>query len=152
MSKPRELGVAVVGAGRIGTLRAHMAPRHPSVRFLAVSDKDPERASALAKATGAQLSSGNNLDVIAHPEVNAVIVSTSEHEHTEPLLQAIDLARPILVEKPLTLSLDDADRVVAAAERKGVDVRIGYSRRHDRRWMVAREQTPEDRVVHLPGA
>src|SRR5215467_4685975 len=111
MTPPTQLGVAVIGAGRIGTLRAHMAARHPSVRFLAVSDKDAERASILAKATGAQISSGNNLDVIAHPDVNAVIVSTSEHEHAEPLLQAISLGKPILVEKPLTLSLDDADRV-----------------------------------------
>jgi predicted dehydrogenase len=151
MTAPRQIGVAVVGAGRIGTLRAHMAARHPSVRFLAVSDKDSERASTLAKAVGAHVSSGNNLDVIAHPEVNAVIVSTSEHEHTEPLLQAIDLGKPILVEKPLALSLDDADRVVAAAERKGVDVRIGYSRRHDRRWMVAKEQIREGRLGQILG-
>jgi len=53
MTKPRSIGVAVVGSGRIGTLRAHMAARHPSVRFLAVSDRDPERASALAKTVGA---------------------------------------------------------------------------------------------------
>ena len=118
MTQPRQIGVAVVGSGRIGTLRAHMAARHPSVRFLAVSDKDPERAGTLGRAVGAQLASGNNLDVIAHPEVDAVIVSTSEHEHAEPLLQAIDLGKPILVEKPLALSLDDADRVVAAADRK----------------------------------
>src|SRR5437867_8514512 len=119
MTQPRQIGVAVVGSGRIGTLRAHMAARHPSVRFLAVSDKDPERAGTLGRAVGAQLASGNNLDVIAHPEVDAVIVSTSEHEHAEPLLQAIDLGKPILVEKPLALSLDDADRVVGRRGSKG---------------------------------
>lgn len=152
MMKPRQIGVAVVGSGRIGTLRAHMASRHPSVRFLAVSDKDPERAKALAEATGAQLASSNNLDVIAHPEVDAVIVSTSEHEHTEPLLQAIERGKPILVEKPLALRLQDADRVVAAAEEKGVDIRIGYSRRHDRRWMLAKEQILQGRLGQIVGA
>ena len=69
MATPREIGIAVVGSGRIGTLRAHMVARHPSVRFLAVSDKDPARAKTLAEAISAPLSSGNNLDVIAHPEV-----------------------------------------------------------------------------------
>ena len=152
MTQPRQIGVAVVGSGRIGTLRAHMAARHPSVRFLAVSDKDPERAGTLGRAVGAQLASGNNLDVIAHPEVDAVIVSTSEHEYAEPLLQAIDLGKPILVEKPLALSLDDADRVVAAADRKGVDIRVGYSRRHDRRWMLAKEQIREGRLGQILGA
>ena len=48
MTQPRQIGVAVVGSGRIGTLRAHMASRHPSVCFLAVSDKDPAQADALA--------------------------------------------------------------------------------------------------------
>ena len=152
MTNPKQLGVAVVGSGRIGTLRAHMASRHPSVRFLAVSDKDPARAQALAKATGAQLASGDNREVIAHPDVDAVIVSTSEHEHAEPLLQAIELGKPILVEKPLALRLEDADRIVAAAERKGVDIRVGYSRRHDRRWMLAKEQILQGRLGQIVGA
>lgn len=39
--KAKDLGIAVVGSGRIGTLRARLAARHPAVRFLAVSDKDP---------------------------------------------------------------------------------------------------------------
>jgi predicted dehydrogenase len=152
MTNPKQLGVAVVGSGRIGTLRAHMASRHPSVRFLAVSDKDPARAATLAKATGAQLASGDNREVIAHPDVDAVIVATSEHEHAEPLLQAIEVGKPILVEKPLALKLEDADRVVAAAERKGVDIRIGYSRRHDRRWMLAKEQIVQGRLGQIVGA
>ena len=50
----KELGVAVIGAGRIGMLRASMAAAHPAVRFLAVSDLDPSRADALAKKVGAQ--------------------------------------------------------------------------------------------------
>jgi predicted dehydrogenase len=152
MAKPRDLGLAVVGSGRIGTLRAHMAARHPSVRFLAVSDRDPARAKGLAESVGASLASGNNLDVIDHPEVDAVIVATSEHEHAEPILQAVERGKPVLVEKPLALRLEDADRIVAAAERRGVDVRVGYSRRHDRRWMLAKEQIRAGRLGQIVGA
>ena len=79
----RELGIAVVGAGRIGSLRARMAAGHAAVKFLAVSDLDAERAGKVAKAAGADLASVNNYAVISHPKVNAVIVSTSEHEHLE---------------------------------------------------------------------
>jgi predicted dehydrogenase len=56
------------------------------------------------------------------------------------------------VEKPLALRLEDADRVVAAAERRGVDIRIGYSRRHDRRWMLAKEQILQGRLGQIVGA
>lgn len=60
----KELGIAVVGAGRIGALRARLAAKHPSVRFLAVSDIDPSRARALAEQAGAQVHSGDNDEVI----------------------------------------------------------------------------------------
>ncbi len=72
------LGVAVIGAGRIGTLRARLAAKHPAVRYVAISDADPARAKALAEQSGAQFPSGDNGEIIAHPEVNAVIVSTPE--------------------------------------------------------------------------
>ena len=50
------LGVAVIGAGRIGTLRARLAAKHPAVRYVAISDADPARAKALAEQAGAQRS------------------------------------------------------------------------------------------------
>ncbi|MEK6712073.1 MAG: Gfo/Idh/MocA family oxidoreductase [Nitrospinota bacterium] len=150
--RSRQVGIAVVGSGRIGTLRAHMASRHPSVKFLAVSDKDPARASVLAESVSAHFSSGDNAEVISHPEVDAVIVSTPEHDHLEPILQALRLRKPVFVEKPIALALEDADRIVAAAEEAGVDLRIGYSRRHDRRWMVAKEQIARGRVGQILGA
>lgn len=87
----KELGIAVVGSGRIGTLRASLAASHPAVRFLAVSDMDLSRARTLADRVNAQFFSDNNLEVMSRPEVNAVIVSTSEHEHTLPVLQALEL-------------------------------------------------------------
>ena len=112
----RELGIAVVGSGRIGSLRARMAAAHPAVKFLAVSDLDADRAASLAKIAGADLSSGDNAEVISHPQVNAVIVSTSEHEHLEPVMQALALGKPVLVEKPIALTLADADQIIAKAE------------------------------------
>src|SRR3978361_804781 len=99
--KKNNIGIAVVGAGRIGTLRARLAAKHPSVGFLAISDKDPARARALAEQTGADFHSASNGEVIARPEVNAVFVSTPEGEHAAPVKKALELGKPVLVEKPL---------------------------------------------------
>ena len=49
----KDLGVAIIGCGRIGTLRAVMAAAHPAVKFIAVSDRDPARAAKLAERVGA---------------------------------------------------------------------------------------------------
>src|SRR5262249_46221060 len=98
--KHPDIGIAVVGAGRIGTLRARLAAKHPAVRFLAISDRDPERASTLAQAAGADFHSGSNDEVIDHPEVTAVVVSTPEQQHTKPILRALERGKPMLAEKP----------------------------------------------------
>jgi len=103
-------GVAVVGSGRIGTLRAEMSSRHPAVGFLGVSDQDPNRAEALRKRVGGDFATGTNNELIAREEVHAVIVSTPEADHVAPVLNALELGKPVLVEKPIALSLDDADR------------------------------------------
>ncbi len=63
--KTKDLGIAVVGSGRIGTLRARLAAKHPAVRFLAVSDKDPAQAKKLAELADADFYSADNDAVIA---------------------------------------------------------------------------------------
>ena len=145
----RELGIAVVGSGRIGSLRAKLAAAHPAVKFLAVSDIDGERAQRLAQAAGADFASDNNREVIAHPQVNAVIVSTSEHEHVEPVLQALELGKPVLVEKPIALTLEDADRIIAKAAATGTSLRVGYAQRFKRRYLSAKDQILEGRIGEI---
>lgn len=149
--KHKELGIAVVGAGRIGTLRAKLAARHPAVRFLAISDRDPQRARALAEQAGANLHSGDNLEVIAHPEVNAVIVSTPEGCHAEPVRRALELGKPVLVEKPIALTLEDADAILATLRNTGGSLRIGYSRRFKECFLRAKEQLRHGRLGRVVG-
>jgi len=147
----RELGLAVVGAGRIGALRARLAAAHPAVRVIAISDQDADRARDLAQTVGAPFHAGDNARAIERPEVNAVIVSTSEGEHVAPILKAIELGKSVLVEKPLALTLADADRILRAIEKRGADVRVGYSRRYKERYLIAREQIVQGRLGKLIG-
>ena len=149
--KQNNIGIAVVGAGRIGTLRARLAAKHPSVGYLAISDKDPARAKALAEQAGADRHSGSNEDVIADPRVTAVIVSTPEQEHTEPILQALRLRKPVLVEKPIGFSLSDADRILTTLYETKGDLRVGYSRRYKECFLRAKEQMRHERLGKVVG-
>ncbi|MEK6709806.1 MAG: Gfo/Idh/MocA family oxidoreductase [Nitrospinota bacterium] len=147
----RQIWVAVVGSGRIGTHRARLAAQHPGVRYLAVSDADPERARRLGERVGADLASGSNEEVIGRPEVDAVIVSTSEFAHVAPVLHAVELGKPVLVEKPIAMSLEDADRILAAAGRRGVEVRVGYIMRYKRQYFLGKQQILEGRLGRVIG-
>ena len=145
------VGVAVIGSGRIGGLRAAIAGRHPSVKFLAVADADRTRADVLAKRVGADLTTADNSEAIHHPEVGAVFVSTPEHDHRTSVVAALEAGKPVFVEKPLALTLEDADEILAVAKRTGTQLHVGYSRRHERRWMLAKEQLLQGRLGEVLG-
>ena len=140
-NKRHDLGIAIVGSGKIGELRAQMAANHPAVNFIACADADSGRARELAEKTGAQFHSANNLDVIAHPDVDAVIVSSSEHAHIEP----------VLCEKPIGLNLADADTVLDAIAKYNGNVRYGYSRRFKHRYLTVKEQVAQGKLGQITG-
>jgi predicted dehydrogenase len=152
MNPRRELGVAIIGAGRIGTLRATLAAAHPAVRYIAVADREAGRAQALAERVGAQYHSASNREAMSRPEVNAIVISTIEVEHTAPVLQALELGKPVLLEKPLALDLATADRILAAADRSKASLHVGYSRRFKKRYLLAKEQLVQGRLGRVTGA
>jgi predicted dehydrogenase len=147
----KQLGIAVVGSGRIGTLRARLAVKHPAVNFLAVSDADSTKAEALAKTTNANFFSASNDEIIAHPNVNAVFVSTPEGEHMKPICAALKLGKPVLVEKPLALSLADAKVILQTLKDTRGALRVGYSRRYKECYLYAKEQMLQARLGRVIG-
>ena len=148
--KRSALGVAVVGAGRIGTLRAHLAARHPAVCYLAIADRESAKAQALALETGADRV-GNNDDVIGDPNINTVIVSTPEGQHADPVCLALERGKAVLVEKPIALSLGDADRILETLRATKGELRVGYSRRYKECFLRAKEQMLRGRLGDIVG-
>ena len=147
----KDIGLAVIGSGRIGSLRAKLASKHPSVKFLAVSDINIDNAKKLADACGADFYSADNDEVISRPEVNAVIVSTPEGEHVAAVRKALELGKPVMVEKPIALTLSDADDILAALKDYGGELRIGYSRRYKECFLRAKEQMIQGRLGKVIG-
>jgi len=146
-----KIGLGIIGSGRIGGLRARLAQGHPAVAAIAVSDLDPGNADQLAALVGARSHGADNLAVIEDPDVTAVIVSTSEGEHMAAMLAAIQRGKPVLVEKPIALTVREADQVLDAVARFGGNVRVGYSRRYKERYQIAKEQVVKGRLGRLTG-
>jgi len=147
----KTIGLAIVGSGRIGTLRARLASGHPAVGFIAVSDRDPAKARTLAETVGAQFHSSDNDEVIGRPEIDAVMVSTSEGEHLAPIIAAIERGKTVLVEKPIALTLAEADEVLRAIGKRGGQVHVAYTRRYKERYLIAKEQLVQGRMGKLIG-
>jgi len=145
------VGIAIVGAGKIGRHRARLAARHAGVEFLAVADVDPDAAQCLAGEVGADLWSADVVEVVDRPEVGAVIVSTPEGSHAEPVLAALRAGKRTLVEKPMALRLEDADAMIEAARAAGAELLVAYSMRYAQRYAVAREQVVGKHIGDLIG-
>ena len=95
----KDIGLAIIGCGRIGSLRARLAKMHPAVGFIALMDRDAAAAEKLAKDIGADFWCTDRHEAMSHPEVNAIIVATSEHEHTHPVVDALERQVPVLVRR-----------------------------------------------------
>lgn len=147
----RSIGIAVVGAGKIGRHRARLAAAHAGVGFLAVIDQDATVAEKLATETGADLWSTDTAATVARSDVDAVIVATPEGDHAEPVMTALRAGKRTLVEKPIALTLDDADRMIALADRQDVILEVGYSMRYAQRYAVAKQQISEGKIGDLVG-
>ncbi len=139
-SQKKRLGLAIIGAGRVGLFRGGVAARHPMVDWIGIAETKPERGKQVGDAIGADLVTADYKALLARPEVNAVIVATDEHLHVEPILEAVQRGLPLLIEKPLATDLNESVRVMNAIKKSGVDAVVGYTQRFRRRWLAAKEK------------
>ncbi len=149
MERSAPVGLAVVGAGKIGRHRARLAAQHAGVGFLAVVDVDPAAARRLAEEIRADHWSADVHQTLSLPDIRVAIVSTPEGRHVEPVLAALNAGCVTLVEKPLALTLEDADRLLQAADDS--QLRVAYSMRYAQRYAVAKEQLSAGRVGQIVG-
>jgi myo-inositol 2-dehydrogenase/D-chiro-inositol 1-dehydrogenase len=137
---PKRIGLAIVGAGRVGLIRGELAARHPEVDWIGLAEINPERGEIVREKCGADFVTTDFRELLSRPEVNAVIVSTDEHLHVDPVVFAAERKLPMLIEKPLATDLGESASTLAAIEKSGVDAVIGYTQRFRRRWLVAKEK------------
>ena len=135
----KSIGVAVIGLGGIGTLRAHSCAQIPQVGHLAICDIDPGKLDKLSETVKADIVTENYEEAINDERIQSVIVSTDEESHYGPAKLAVELGKPVLIEKPFVLNLDEADDIIATAKQNGSPAFVGYTQRFRKRYLLAKE-------------
>ena len=136
----KRIGLAIVGAGRVGLFRGEVAARHPMVDFIGIADLKEDRLELVQKKTQADFATTDFRELLKRPEITAAIISTDEHLHVEPILAACERGISLLIEKPLATELADSQKVLDFITKKKVDAVVGYTQRFRRRWLVAKEK------------
>lgn len=149
---PGSIGVAVIGCGVIGRLRAHNVHRHPSVGFLAVCDLDAAKAEAVANEVDADLWTTDAAEIARRDDIDAIIVATTENAHYEPSLAAIQAGKHVLVEKPFTIEREEGQKLLAAAEEYGVLMYTGFTQRFRRKFLGIKEHIAQGHLGEITAA
>jgi myo-inositol 2-dehydrogenase/D-chiro-inositol 1-dehydrogenase len=123
------LKVGLLGAGRIAGVHATAITSHPQSELSAVSDFHPEAAEKLAAQYGAVARSTE--EIIADPEIEAVLIATSTDTHSDLMEAATRAGKAVLCEKPVDLSLERARACQNVVDATGCPVMIGFNRRFD---------------------
>src|SRR5690349_5544886 len=141
------VGVALIGSGRMGSFHGEtLARRIPGVRLAAVADPAPGAAQRLAAALGAGRAYLDPGEALADPAVDAVVIAAPARFHADLVVAAARAGKSVFCEKPMAMSLADADRAIDAARGAGVVLQVGFNRRFAADWAAARALLDEGRL------
>jgi predicted dehydrogenase len=121
------LGVAVVGCGYWGMNYVRIFNELPDSRVVAVCDQLPDRLQEVARRfPGVYLTTQIN-DAVSQPGVDAVIVCTEATTHYSITRRLLTAGKHVLVEKPLTTSVAEAEDLIETAESKSAILMVGHT-------------------------
>src|SRR5262249_10211679 len=138
--KAKEVGLAIIGAGRVGLFRGEVAARHPAVKWIGIAEKNHNRGLYVAEKIGADFVTQDYRALLKRPEVTCAIIATDEHLHVDPILATVERGVPMLIEKPLATDLGQSARVLDAMTAAKLDAVVGYTQRFRRKWLAGKEK------------
>jgi len=122
-------GVAVIGGGFMAEVHSRAA-RAARASLVGVSSSSPASAERAAARIGAPRAFASAADLLAADGVDVVHVCTPNTTHAPIALEVIEASRHVICEKPLATSVEDAERLVDAAERAGVTATVPFVYRY----------------------
>ncbi len=139
-TQAKDIGLAIIGGGRVGLFRGEVANRHPAVKWIGLAEKNPNRAGEVAPKIEADFVTNSHVELLKRPEVTCAIIATDEHLHVDPIMVAVERGIPLLIEKPLATDLAESARVLKAIKDAKIDAVVGYTQRFRRKWLAARRR------------
>ncbi|MBB4662419.1 Gfo/Idh/MocA family protein [Conexibacter arvalis] len=119
---------AVIGAGTMGALYAEAFAKSRDAELTCVVDLDVERAGALAGVHGVS-ALGSLGQLLREGRPDAVAIAVPDFAHTQPVLDCLAAGVHVLCEKPLTMDVAEAERIVAACEASSGSLMVNYGNR-----------------------
>lgn len=126
----KKVKVGLIGTGRIGVLHAKNVMQTPGAELMYITDVNQHVAKACGEELGVTVSQ-NHRQMLEDPNIDAVVICSSTDTHAPLIIEAAEAGKHIFCEKPIDFDLDKIDRALAAVQKAGVKLQIGFNRRFD---------------------
>ena len=140
MQKRKEIGLAIIGCGTIGRIRAQLARAYPGVGWIGLCDLKSDIGQKLADDIQADFFTNDYRALLNRPEVTATIVATDENFHFDPTMLAVEKGHSLFIEKPLATDARQSAQINTAISEAGIDAVVGYTNRFRRRFLAVKER------------
>lgn len=139
--------MGLIGAGRMGKVFAHtLAFTVAEVDLVAVADADPKTSAEVAGRFGANHHYTDHCDILKREDIDAVVIATPTSTHVQVIKDAAIAGKHIFSEKPLGMTLDMCDEAIAAVQQAGVKLQLGFMRRFDAAYAMAKKKIDEGAI------
>ena len=143
----KRVGLGIIGTGRIGQLHLDNVLRFvPEASVVALCDVAFEHAKAVAESRRIERVYADPQAVFEEPGVDAVLICSSTDTHATFIERAASAKKDVFCEKPIALDLATIDRALAAADRSGILLQVGFNRRFDPSFREAWRQVREGEI------
>ena len=140
-STPSGVRLGIIGTGWVGLRRARIAAADGRVTELHLADVRRETALLAAAETNATSFTCDYSELLDADAVDALIVSTAPEDTHYPIARdCLAAGKHVLLEKPMALTLDEADGLIETAEAAGATLTVGYSQRFQPKFAFVKEQ------------
>jgi myo-inositol 2-dehydrogenase/D-chiro-inositol 1-dehydrogenase len=135
-----EIGVAFLGVGRMGQTHIRTLAGVPNVRVIVVADPSLEAAERGRAIVRAERAVASAEEAILDPGVEAVVIVTPTNTHASLIETAVRAGKAVWSEKPIALNITETQRVVELVKTSGIPVQLGFMRRFDPGYVLAKER------------
>src|SRR3954452_10851418 len=133
------LRIGVIGLGWFGEIHCETIVGVPNLELAALCTRTPERLSAMAGKFGVQKTYRDYRELLADPEIDAVSIVTMWDQHTEPAIAALEAGKHVFLEKPMTSTVADCRKIIAAAKTSKGILLVGHICRFNPRYRMTKQ-------------
>lgn len=138
------LKIGIIGTGWCGGIRAVASANSAMVSELHIAEIRPDRLAEVAAITNPATATTDWEELVANPDIQAIMVSATPESTHHPIAKAaLEAGKHVLLEKPIALTLEEADELIDIASAKGLKFTVGYSQRFNSKQALAKRSVTD---------